>query len=53
MTKPLTTRIASFALAVLMTLGTLGSIAGFAQAESNPGAANVLVAQATQAARRA
>ena len=53
MTKPLTTRIASFALAVLMTLGTLGSIAGFAQAETSLGAANALVAQATQTANRA
>ena len=53
MTKPLTTQIASFALAALMTLGMLGSIDGFAKVESRLGAANVLVAQAAQPATRA
>jgi hypothetical protein len=53
MTQTLTTRIASFALAALMTLGMLGSISGFAQVETRLGAENALVAQATQAAARA
>lgn len=53
MTKPLTTRIASFALAALMTLGMLGSIQHLAQAETQLGAAGALVAQAAAAARRA
>lgn len=46
MTRPITTQIASFALAALMTLGMLGSIDGFAQVETRLGAANALVAQA-------
>ena len=53
MTKTFTTQIASFALATLMTLGMLGSMAGFAKAETASVAANVLVAQATQTAHRA
>ncbi len=53
MTKPLTTRIASFALAALMTLGMLGSIEGFAKVENQLGATNALMAQAAQHARQA
>jgi hypothetical protein len=53
MTKTLTPQIASFALAALMTLGMLGSIDGFAKVETRLGAANVLIAQATQAAAHA
>jgi hypothetical protein len=53
MTKPLITRIASFALAALMTLGTLGSIQNLAKAETQRGAASALVAQAAAAARQA
>jgi hypothetical protein len=54
MNKHLTARIASFALAALMTAGMLGSISGFAKAESNLGAANAaLMAQAGQPAARA
>ncbi len=53
MTKTLATQIASFALAALMTLGMLGSIDGFAKAETRLGAASVLVAQAAQPANRA
>jgi len=53
MTKTLNTQIASFALAALMTLGMLGSINGFAKAESRLGAANALMAQATQPAHQA
>jgi hypothetical protein len=53
MNQPLTTRIASFALAALMTLGMLGSIDGFAQVETRLGAANALTAQASQPAAKA
>ena len=53
MTKSLTTRIASFALAALMTLGMLGGVNDFAKVETRLGAANALVAQATQPARQA
>lgn len=53
MTKSLTTQIASFALAALMTVGMLGGIQDFAKVESRLGAANALVAQATHAARQA
>ena len=53
MTKTPTAQIASFALAVLMTLGMLGSIDGFAKAETRLGAASALVAQAAQPANRA
>ena len=53
MTKSLTTRIASFALATLMTLGMLGSVNGLAKAESELSATNALMAQATQTADRA
>jgi hypothetical protein len=50
MNQPLTPRIASFALAALMTLGMLGSIDGFTKVETRLGAANALMAQATQMA---
>ena len=53
MTNSLSTRIASFALAALMTLGMLGSIDGFAKVEAQVGAANALVAQAAHASHRA
>ncbi|HYP31367.1 MAG TPA: hypothetical protein VES00_05830 [Burkholderiaceae bacterium] len=53
MTTNLTARIASVALAALMTLGMLGGINGFAKVEARLGAANVLVAQAGQPAARA
>ena len=51
--NPLTPRIASFALAALMTLGMLGSIDGFAKAETSLGAASALMAQSAQPAQRA
>ena len=50
MITQLTARIASIALAALMTAGMLGGVAGFAQAETRLGAANALVAQATATA---
>ena len=53
MTKSLTTQIASFALAALMTVGMMGSIQDFAKVETRLGAANALVAQAAQAVRQA
>jgi hypothetical protein len=53
MTKSLTTRIASFALAALMTLGMLGSINDFAKIEARQAASNALMAQAAQPADRA
>ncbi|MCK9687523.1 hypothetical protein [Scleromatobacter humisilvae] len=53
MTKSLTTQIASFALAALMTVGMLGSIQDLAKVETRLGAANALVAQAAHAARQA
>jgi len=53
MTRTFTTQIASFALAALMTLGMLGSIDGFAKAETRLGAASVLVAQSAQPAGQA
>jgi len=53
MTKTPTAQIASFALAALMTLGMLGSVSGFAKAESRIGAANVLVAHAAHSTARA
>ena len=53
MSKNLMTQIASFALATLMTVGMLGSIDGFAKAETRLGAASALVAQAAQPANRA
>jgi len=53
MTPSRSTRIASFAFAVLMTLGMLGSIDGFARIESAIGAANALLAQAAVAGARA
>jgi hypothetical protein len=52
MTTRIAPQIASFALAVLMTLGMLASIQGFAKVEARLGAANVLVAQAAHAAHR-
>ena len=52
MTNSLSTRIASFALAALMTLGMLGSIDGFANAETSLGAADTLVSLATQLVRQ-
>ena len=52
MSKSLTTQIASFTLAALMTLGMLGSIAGFSCVETRLGAANALLAQAAQPAGR-
>jgi len=52
MTTNLTTRIASVALALLMTLAMLGGIDGFAQAESAAGTASVMVTQASQPAAR-
>ena len=53
MTKSLTTRIASFALATLMTLGMLGGVNDFAKVETRLGAANALVAQVEQAVHQA
>ena len=54
MSRNLTTQIASFALAALMTTGMLGSINDFAKVEARLGAANALIAQATaQAVRHA
>ena len=53
MTKTLTAQIASLVLAALMTLGMLGSIDGFAKAETSLGAANAQMAQAAQPARQA
>ena len=53
MTKTLTTQIASMALAALMTLGMLGSIDGFAQAETSRAAASTLVALASQLVQQA
>ena len=52
MTTTLTTRIASIALAALMTIGMLGSINGFARVETRLGTDNALVAQAAQPAVR-
>jgi hypothetical protein len=45
MARTLTTQIASIALAALMTLGMLGSIDGFAKAETSLGAASAPAAQ--------
>ena len=53
MTKTLTTRIASIALAALMTLGMLGSIDGFAKAETGLGQTSALAAQAAQPVQQA
>ena len=53
MTTPLTARIASIALAALMTVGMLGSIDGFAKVENRLGASNALIAQAAQSAHHA
>ena len=53
MSKSLTTQIASFALAALMTIAMLGSINGFAKVETRLGAANALIAQAAHAVRQA
>ena len=53
MAKTLTTQIASIALAALMTLGMLGSIDGFAKAETSLGAASALAAQLVQPAHQA
>ena len=53
MSKSLTTRIASFALAALMTVGMLGSINDFATVETRLGASYALIAQAAQSAHRA
>ena len=53
MTTNLTARIASIALAALMTVGMLGGIAGFAKAETDLGSANALTAQAASPAARA
>jgi hypothetical protein len=53
MTHTLNTRIASFALATLMTLAMLGSINGFAKIETRLGATNALLAQASAPAARA
>ena len=50
MTQTRNTRIASFALAALMTLGMLVSFNGFATVETRLGAANALMAQASQPA---
>lgn len=49
----LTTQIASIALAALMTLGMLGSIDGFAKAETSLGATSALAAQSVQPAHQA
>jgi len=53
MSKSLATRIASFALAALMTVGMLGGIDDFAKVETRLGAANALIAQAAQIVGRA
>ncbi len=53
MTKTLTTQIASFAIAALMTLGMLGTVSGLAKAETRIGAQNALVAQAATASHAA
>ena len=51
MTTTPTTQFAAFALAVLMTLGMLGTIDSFAKAESRQAAADVLLAQVAAATR--
>ena len=53
MSKSLTTRIPSFALAALMTVGMLGGIDDFAKVETRLGATDALIAQAVQSAHRA
>ena len=53
MNKNLNARIASFALAALMTLGMLGSVNDIAKAEYQLGATSALMAQAGQQAVRA
>ena len=53
MSRNLTTQLASFALAALMTVGMLGSIDGFAKVETRLGASNALTAQAAQIVDRA
>ena len=53
MSKSLTTRIASFALAALMTMAMLGGIDGFAKVETRLGAQSMLMAQTAQPAARA
>ena len=50
MTKSLTPRIASFALAALMTLGMLGGVTDAAKIEARLAATNALMAQAAQPA---
>ena len=53
MSKSPVTRIASFALAALMTVGMLGGINDFAKVETRLGAANALTAQVAQIVDRA
>jgi len=53
MSQPLAARLASLALAALMTVGMLGSIQDFAKVETRLGTANALVAQAAHATRQA
>ena len=53
MSKSLTPRIASFALAALMTIGMLGSIDDFAKVETRLGAQGALIAQTAQPVGRA
>jgi hypothetical protein len=50
MSKSITTQVASFFLAVLMTAASLASVQDCAKAESRIGAANALVALVAQAA---
>ena len=53
MSKSITTQVASFFLAALMTVGSLASVQDCAKVESRMGAANALVAQAAHAVRQA
>jgi hypothetical protein len=53
MSNSITTQVASFFLAALMTVGLLGSIQDLAKVETRLGAANALVAQAAPATRHA
>ena len=53
MSKSITTQVASFFLAALMTVASLASIQDFAKVEARLGAANALVAQAAASNRQA
>ena len=53
MSKSITTQVASFFLAALMTVASLASIQDCAKIETRIGTANALVAQASHATRQA